>query len=221
MVNSLALIPTRNRPGDLADCVKAIGSQVDKVIVVDNRSDPPVRPEDHGDNVWVLYCPDDPPNISRLWNAGLQVAASYTNGEPHSVAVLNDDCVVPAGWFEAVDCAMRGFGAVAGSSDPHGQLGELLIHHQPGPVDLRWRLCGYAFVLAGEVGLRADESLAWFYGDDDLDWRARQAGGVVIVPGFPVEHRWPNAQTNARPELVAQTGRDRARFAAKWGRTPW
>jgi hypothetical protein len=63
--------------------------------------------------------------------------------------------------------------------------------------------------------------MAWWYGDDDLDWEAREKGGALLVPGIPVEHRDPNGAMRDRPELHAQAGRDRATFKAKWGRTPW
>jgi glycosyl transferase family 2 len=219
VVKRYAVIPTRSRPGDLADSVKAINTQVDRVFIVDNLSDPPVRGLDHPANTRVICHPDDPPNLSALWNVGLDLAASYADGEPYDVAVLNDDCIVPEGWLEAVAGPMRELGAAAGSSDQFGQLGEPLVHRRPGPVDLRWRLCGYAFVLRGETGLRADEELAWWYGDDALDWSARRLGGTVIVPFFPVEHRHPNGSTVGA--LAEQAGRDRATFIAKWGMTPW
>jgi GT2 family glycosyltransferase len=222
VVDRYCVIPTRDRPDDLRDCVAAVAPQVDKVFVVDNLSRPPVMGADHPANVRVICNQDDPPNLSRLWNLGLELAASYANGDPYFVAVLNDDSVVPEGWLDAVVAAMEETGAAAGCSDPSGLLAEPLVHHQPGPVDLRFRLAGFAFVLRGDLGLRADERLAWWEGDTDLDWKARQAGGVVLVPFFPVEHRHPDEQTNARPELAVQAGRDRETFRKLWGGlVPW
>jgi GT2 family glycosyltransferase len=156
-----------------------------------------------------------------MWNLGYSVAASYANGEPHYVATINDDAIVPPGWLDAVTAAMEETGAAAGCSDPSGLLAEPLVHHRPGPVDLRFRLAGWAFVLRGDLGLRADEAMRIWYSDDDIAWQAATLGGVVLVPGYPVEHRHPNEQINARPELVEQTGRDRATFTAKWGQAPF
>jgi GT2 family glycosyltransferase len=215
-----AVIPTRNRPDDLRDAVSAIRDQVDEVIVVDNGSQPPVR-----EGTIIIDCDDDPPNISHLWNLGIEAGSNLaTPLRPEIewfVAVINDDCVVPPGWVDAVVSAMQATGSAAGCSDVHGVLTS--PYHKVNMLagDLSRRLCGFAFVLRGSSGLRFDESLQWWYSDDDMDWRAQQSGGVVIVPGFKVEHRWPNAQMNARPELSEQAGVDRATFVAKWGRQPW
>jgi GT2 family glycosyltransferase len=219
MVRRYAVIPTRDRPADLADSVKAISPQVDRVFVVDNRSDPPVWGASLAVNTRVVCSPDDPPNLSRLWNLGLDLAASYADGDPFDVAVLNDDAVVPDGWLEIVAGMMRRRGAAAACSDPSGTLREPLVHTTPGPVDLRLRLAGWAFVLRGELGLRADESMAWWFADDDLAWRAAELGGVLLVPGLPVSHRHPNESTVG--VLAEQAGRDRVTFEAKWGRAPW
>jgi GT2 family glycosyltransferase len=216
----LATVPTRDRHADLADCLKAIGRQVDMVIVVDTGSTPPIKAEDYGPNVRVLYTDPEPVNLSRWWNLGAEVAASYAGGEPFDLAYVNDDAVVPDGWLEAVAAAMREHGGAAGCS-----AGDLisapLVHREPGPVDVWLRLAGHAFVLRGEVGLRADERFRWWFGDSDLDMKARLSGGTVIVPGYPVEHRHPNEQMMARPELMAQTRRDETAFREKWGSLPY
>jgi hypothetical protein len=96
-----------------------------------------------------------------------------------------------------------------------------ILHTQAAPVPLSQRITGYAFMLRGEAGLRADESLVWWAGDDDLGLQAQAAGGALLVPGIPVEHRAPDVQTNASPVLTAQAGRDMDTFVAKWGVRPW
>jgi hypothetical protein len=82
-------------------------------------------------------------------------------------------------------------------------------------------MIGYAFALRGSAGLFADEDLCWWWGDSDLDWRARGAGGVtsVHVPGLV--HHDPNGYTNRCVELSTQAGRDRETFRAKHGFLPW
>ena len=80
-------------------------------------------------------------------------------------------------------------------------------------------MTGWAFMLAGEKGITADERLVWWFGDDDLDWKSRQAGGTLRIPGYPVQNRFPNGQhTGEREE---QASRDRATFESIWGRAPW
>lgn len=222
MTATAAIILTHNRPALLRQTVDAIGQQVDRILVVDNASDPPVRPADlpgPAESLWILVVPDQPPNLAALWNAGLGTLRDEGD-DPAYVAVLCDDAEPPAGWFAAVTEAMTATGAVVGCSNPWGQ------DHGPqvklGPDrDIMGRMPGWAFVLDTRAGLRADESMAWWWCDTDLDWQARAAGGMVMIGGFPVPNHRPNEYTNAKPELAARAGVDGQAFVAKWGFAPW
>lgn len=218
-----AVIPTRDRHDLLADCISSIVDQVDSVLIIDNLSDPPIDPQPWHGKVGVISVPIDPPNISTLWNVGLSLAdaqAHRAGAGQWDIAVLNSDVTVPPGWVERLSAAMRTSTAVLAYPDQHGGTRQIL-HMDPEPIDLRQRITGYAYLLRGETGLRLDEELAWWYGDDDLDWRAREQGGALLVPGLAVEHRCPNGSMYERPELGEQAGRDRETFQRKWGRTPW
>jgi hypothetical protein len=218
-----AVIPTRNRHDLLADCINSVVDQVDRVIVIDNLSEPPIDPGPWHGKVGVVSLPIDPPNISTLWNVGLSLAdaqAHRCGAERWDIAVLNSDVVVPAGWVEILSAAMRSTTAVLAYPDQHGGARQVL-HTRAEPIDLRQRITGYAYLLRGEAGLRLDESMAWWFSDDSLDWEAREKGGALLVPGIAVEHRCPNGSMYERPELQEQAGRDRETFARKWGRTPW
>jgi GT2 family glycosyltransferase len=218
-----AVIPTRDRHDLLADCIHSIIDQVDTVIVVDNLSQPPIDPDPWHGSISVVTAPLDPPNISTLWNIGLALAdaAAHQAGAGRwDIAVLNSDVTVPRGWIDGLSTAMRSGPAALAYPDQHGGRRQIL-HTKAGPVDLRQRITGFAYLLRGEVGLRLDESLAWWFGDDDIDWRARQQGGALLVPGLAVEHRCPNGSMYERPELHEQAARDRETFNQKWGQTPW
>jgi hypothetical protein len=218
-----AVIPTRDRHDMLADCINSVVDQVDRVIVIDNLSDPPIDPEPWHGKVGVVAIPIDPPNISTLWNVGLALADASAHAEHADrwdIAVLNSDVTVPAGWIDGLSSAMRSGPAVLAYPDQHGGRRQIL-HTRAEPVDLRTRITGYAYLLRGEAGLRLDESMAWWFSDDSLDWEAREKGGALLVPGLAVEHRCPNGSMYERPELKTQAGRDRETFKAKWGRTPW
>jgi hypothetical protein len=115
---------------------------------------------------------------------------------------------------------MRTTAAILAYPDQHKGHRQIL-HTRAEPIPLTQRITGFAYMLRGEAGLRLDESIAWWYSDDDLDWTARERGGALLVPGLGVEHRDPNGSTNARRELQEQAARDRQTFANKWGRTPW
>jgi len=213
-----AVVPTRDRPGDFRDCVAALAPQVDMVAVVAHHpglTDEVAQQyvweacEEHWPKVAVLPYREDPPNISRMWNHGLDYcsnAAVYSDWEHQRdefwVAVLNDDAVVPPGWLDRVVSAMEASGAAAGS------------HRQPGMA--AGKMAGHAFVLRGSTRLRADVQFQWWYGDDDLQRRAGEAGGVALVPGLEVEHRHPNGTTVG--ELARVAGEDMLRYERKW---PW
>lgn len=218
-----AVIPARNRHDLLADCINSVVDQVDSVLVVDNLSTPPIDPEPWHGKVGAVSVPIDPPNISTLWNVGISLAdaqAHRVGAARWDIAVLNSDTVIPTGWMGHLSTAMRSTTAVLAYPDQHGGTQQIL-HTRAAPIDLRQRITGYAYMLRGEAGLRLDESMVWWASDDDIDWRAREQGGALLVPGLAVEHRCPNVSTNERPELQAQAGRDMETFEKKWGKRPW
>lgn len=221
-----AVVPTRDRHQMLADCVDSVVEQVDAVYIIDNGSVPAIDPDrwlHRTAFVGSAQVDLDPPNISRLWNIGLALAqyaaVGMADAEEWDIVVLNSDVVVPPGWVDGLSAAMRATPAVLAYPDQCGG-GEQILHTRAEPVPLTQRITGYAYMLRGEAWLRLDESMAWWYSDDDLDWTARERGGALLVPGLAVEHRDPNGSTNARPELQAQAARDRETFIAKWGRAP-
>lgn len=218
-MNRFAVIPTRgDRDEELRRCVQAITPQVDRVIVVDN-SDNGVYFDDLKVPTYdVVYHAEQPPNLSRLWNLGLQRAEELENHihVDWEIAVLNDDAIVPPFFFEQLSTAMRSAGAAAGS---YCGGGGPWLHTQPGVTPLSQRLCGWAFMLNGGRGLRADERLRWWCGDNDLDMQARLKGGTLVLPGDPVQHLYPDQST--RGVLAEQTALDMMAFVEIWGFRPW
>lgn len=212
-----AVIPTRDRPDELHDLLGDLAGQA-KVVVVDTGHNPWLL----GKVEAVVKVDRDPANISRWWNAGLAEVARQERGN-YEVAILNDDLRIPDGTLTKLSNALRENKCAAAFPDSQGILaaGDVSVLTEAVPHNLHHRMTGYCFMLAGELKLRADESLAWWYGDDDLEWRAAQAGGVVRVGGLPISHLHPSESTNYDPELFAQAGRDRHTFVAKWGTPPW
>lgn len=223
-----AIIATRDRPAELAAVVNALHAQGATIVVVDNGSDPPATPPiDHGTGGPLPAAPtvivdfEQPPNLSRLWNLALGEVEDQARRQGLTrwdVAVVNDDAVIPAGWYDACASLMRETAAAAACSDPHGRLTAPLLKTAP-DNDVFTRLCGWAFILRGEQGLRFDEAMRWWWSDSDMDLQARRAGGMVIIPGYPVGNTHANSTTVG--ELAAQAGRDRETFAAKHGSVPW
>jgi len=94
-----------------------------------------------------------------------------------------------------------------------------VFHTHVGPVPLQTRLQGFAFILPGEQGLRANEDLRWYFSDDWIDWEARRRGGMVMIPHMNVTHLYPNQQMT--PELQVFCAEDAAKFHALYGQMPW
>ena len=221
MVPSYAIIPTANRPQVALQAIDAIRKQVDVVYVVDNGDNEPLILDDYSNCYVIQYDKQGQvPNLSLYWNIALDLIAMDTRrmgAEQWDVAILNDDAIVPDGWFQAVSTAMRENGCAAGSSC--GQGPTFTIHRTPGPVSIMTRMYGPAFVVAGEKGLRGNEELKWYYTDDYMDWESRKLGGMIQIPGFIVNHLHPNAQVSH--EIQVQISNDTNKFHEIYGVMPW
>ncbi|MEV8439137.1 glycosyltransferase [Actinosynnema sp. NPDC051121] len=228
-METYVVVPTHNRPDELRTLLVSLNMPGDRVLVIDNASTPPIGPGSWGQrfagdvviDAHVVRDLEQPPNLARLWNLGIDWATQRAEGREHAVAILNDDLVLPPLFLDYMVGALRETGAAVAFPDQHGRQRGLLHRTVPGPVPLAERMTGYAFVLRGGIGLRADERLRWWFGDDDLEWQALERGGTVLVGGITVQHLHPDESTRARPELEEQTRRDRQEFIAKWGTEPW
>jgi hypothetical protein len=230
-----AVIPTNGREC-VNQCLDAILPQVDFVVLVENGEPVPAR-----DRVYKFWVPPDTGiNISAWWSYGLDEvrwrvnpvrmrSGPETGGESTltrflrverrrwDVAVLNDDAIVPEGWFDAVAIKMREMKAAAASSCAHTAMP--ILYTKPGPVDLFRRMNGFAFILRGELDIRPEKRLTWYCSDDHMDWLARGLGGVVVVPGFPINHLYPNGQVTE--QIQRQIAEDMQEFVNIWGQRPW
>lgn len=243
MIPRLAVVPTHNRPAELARLLEAISPQCDAVFVVDNASTPPVpecwrggpvpmlrgrRDPETGmffrPHITVIRDEEQPPNLSRLWNVGLDAAqklawADAVEPEPYDVAIFNDDADVPPGWWDIVSGALRAHPTAAVACTPaYAPIPAPVLKTRP-DNDLHSRMTPWAFVTRGEAGMRSDERMRWWWFDTDWDFRARQAGGVLTVPGPIVTNTGANSSTVGA--LAEQAGRDRETFREIWGHNPW
>jgi GT2 family glycosyltransferase len=216
MIPRFAVITTYERPAVALDCVNSVLPDADMVLVVDNGTEQPFPdpPDDRTLTPWmVLRFDEQPVNLSKLWNLGLtwaQEEARRAGYDEWDVAILNDDCIVQEKWFSQVQEAMREGTSVAACSGNHN-----VQIHRPEVVSISMRMTGWAFVVRGESGLRADEQFKWWCGDTDLDWQARLAGGMRMIPIGEVTNRFPNGYTWG--DRMVQTGIDHEAFIAKWG----
>lgn len=187
--------PTRNRSDLFAEAVAAIRPQVDKVITVTHGSfasdyAAPLVDEAAEWNGEV--------NISSMWSAGLDLADKVANGAAYDVAVINDDAIVEPTWFTRLAEAMHAAGA-AGASGSR-QEGKLAT------------MSGYAFLLDGTKGIRADERMRWWFSDDAIQSACTAVGGCVIVNGVGAVNKCADFEIRADPTLRVWAQEDRQVF---------
>ena len=231
MIPRYVVVPTHNRPNEIKRLVESLVGQCHRVIIIDNASDIEVSRKNFDIpkvlKTTIIQIDEQPPNLSRLWNIGLKIAEEdyyYTFCskkcviDTWDVAITNDDAVIPNSWYDYVSENLRASNALAACTDPHDTLKQKIIKTKP-DNDVRNRLCGWAFLLRGESKIRLDEDLRWWWGDTDLDWRARRNGGMMILPSYSVGNTLANSTTIGA--LASQAGVDRKTFAAKWGFNPW
>lgn len=228
-----AIIPTHDRTEQVTALVKSLREQgCDQVVVIDNDTTPVLsklwfRAQCGNIGVTISRYDKRPPelNLSEMWNKGLQLielTAKIMREQAWNVAILNDDAVLPDGWLDYVcnplDIAKRDSAPAVSCTYPYGNVANPLLKTQP-DHNINTRMCPWAFVTRGELRLRADESMKWWYSDTDWDWVACQSGGVLLLPGYTTQNTGANSTTVG--ELAEQAGRDGLTFQAKWGNRPW
>jgi hypothetical protein len=223
-----AVIPSRSRIDDLTALLRVLMPVVDMAVIIDNGYEDRLTAAGLRKSVGLGFGTraalrihrdtEQPPNLSRLWNVGVMIAMETASQlrDMADIAILNDDALPDSDWFPTLAVAMREQGASAACMAPVVQTATML--RQP---DGGWpRLYGPAFMITGEnIGIRADERLRWWAGDNDIDMRARREGGTLIVPGPWVPNRFANQTTTG--ELAEQAGRDRETFREIWGFHAW
>jgi len=156
-----------------------------------------------------------PPNIQRWWSAGIEEAQSRG---ATSVAVVNDDISMTPQTLPALERALFSTGAaIASPSRPEFCTG---LHKRP-LIPYEPRLWGSLWVLRLDSGLRPDPGYVWWYGDNDLDIRARRDHGGVVLVDVEYQHLHPGEGTAASEELRAQTDIDARRFETQYARLLW
>ena len=236
-----AVIPTHNRHDDLAELLGTIPTDVE-VLVIDNASTPSIQDESDTGGVvrdFAIHRDEEqPPNLSRLWNIGIDWAHArhrhaghaptdpikgYVGADEYAVAILNDDVVLPPGFFSYMARELTAHDVDIAFP---GSVGLLCYANKDKPFPgVGLRLTGWCFVVRGSSGLRADESLRWWCGDDDLQAQAVRNGRGTVAVQLPVDmakgllHKHPDESTTG--VLREQTEKDMATFVDKWGQRPW
>ena len=198
-------VPTAGARPELLDAlIFDCGLPRDHIVIV------ATRPDIELPNGVIVIEDLEPPNIQRWWRRGIEEAVR--RGATR-VAVLNDDIRLAADTLPALQEALERTGAVIASpSRPEFRTGlhkGRLIPYEP-------RLWGSLWVVKADVGLRPDERYVWWYGDNDLDIRARRDHGGVVLVDVEYEHLHPSEGTSSNSVLMAQTDLDARTFEAQY-----
>jgi len=192
-------LPTRgSHPQLLNNLVKDCGISPEDIIIV--RTAPTELPpdvqviDDHGEI-----------NIHRWWNKGIMEAA--TRGADY-VAVLNDDLEVGSEAVKQLAHFAQATGAVIATPGE-----SLKVHRNRFPLNRI--VVGSIWLLKVDSDLRPDESFNWWFGDDDLDIRARRSRhGIVTVP-VDYTHMHASQATDTSPVLQSLIDKDHSTFKKK------
>ena len=194
----------------------------DAIFVMDNGADTDPYCHDHPA---VHVIPAAGHNIHRMWNDGV---AAATAGAPRcNIAILNNDLAIGPGFLAGLARELRLVDrclAVSPNYDARPGTG-----FQPvsgicaNRYDGTGGLAGFAFMIPGEMFAAGfppfDETLAWWYGDNDFVLQVEAHGGVYgIARDVTCEHIDGGSQTARDVDLTARIAADRATFQAKWGR---
>jgi hypothetical protein len=149
-------------------------------------------------------------NIQRWWSRGIEHAERF--GAKH-VAVVNDDVSLDRETLPLLSQALTSTGAAIASPSRkpfrNGLHKGRLVPYEP-------RLWGSLWMLNVASGLRPNQTYRWWYGDNDLDIRARKRfGGVVLVP-VTFEHHHPGEQTGQLTDLQTLTDQDARLFEMQY-----
>jgi glycosyltransferase involved in cell wall biosynthesis len=212
------VIPTRDRPAQLARCVASVGAEHELVVVDDGSRDRAAIAEAAGP-ARVIRTPGIGPAAAR--NLGARAATGEV------ICFIDDDCEAAPGWAAVLAEAAATAGAAAGRTvSPPGapasvRASQAIVEH----VTLESRRpdgrlgfapsCNLAVVRDAIARLPFDESFPFAAGED-RDWSARAtAAGLapVYVPGAVVVHRQTLGAAGFASQQYAY-GRGAARFRA-------
>jgi hypothetical protein len=219
MVNVWAVACTHRPDIEAMNKTVALMGLGKKTIVVANGENPPTP--DEIPEARVLIDREPVYNMPRWWNKGLDYVHEQNRGKNYEVFIFGSDTMAEHSVVIRLAEVLREQDVAATCPDRYGVIpaGGVVFEDRLERIrDMRYRMTGYAFVLRGELELRADPKFRSWYIDDDLEWQARERGGTAMVGGLRVGH--PLAGSPLSPMLQQWAREDREKFKAKWGDYP-
>lgn len=194
------------------------------LLIFDNGSTDPAMVEWlDGQGVAEVFDAKDADGIHVMWNAGITEALNRHRGLA-DVVFLNNDVSVGHRFLRRLISGLRSqplLMAASGNYDKRPGTGVQPVHGIcANRYDGTGGLAGFAFALRAEwiaSGFRFDETMKWWYGDNDLCLELEKAGAWYgVVTDAVCEHVHGGSQT-ATPDGWAEiVAADREAFEAKW-----
>lgn len=152
------------------------------------------------------------PNIQRWWKRGID--ESVARGAT-AVAVLNDDLDIGPHTLSDLHRALVTTGSTIATPSRQGlKLGvhrRRLIPYDP----VIW---GCLWMLDARTDLRPDPRYVWWYGDNDIDIRARRDYNGIVSCDVQFVHHHPGEGTSQSQALTQQSQRDAQTFEHDYAR---
>lgn len=164
-----------------------------------------------------------PPNVGihRMWNIGIANASKNNH-----IAFINDDVVLESQAIDVLSSFLdrhTNVGLVCPQYDGRS-ISDIAIDVDTtarGRYDGSGGLAGFCMVLGKELALewKFDESLKWWYGDDDIvNWVriTKKKKAMICAMAHCSENNSWTINNDPPPDFVAAAENDRRIFAAKW-----
>lgn len=211
----IALIPTVGEAWQLPTLVdRLLAEGVDQVLLTVNENPPPKLPLMNGPRVAIIPLSG---SIYAGWNFGIRYARANDVGG--WVALLNDDLELAPGALVAAaryiddDPTVAVVGLDYRSDAPEAPTGLRKVSGTFRHDGVH----GCALLVDANKVREVDEDFEWWYGDDDLVFKAEQDGwSVALAEGCRVTHQGEATAVKREWTHMAKI-RDRQRFIEKWG----
>jgi hypothetical protein len=149
----------------------------------------------------------DPPNIQRWWLTGIEEAIRRGAS---AVAVLNDDLRINEATLPTLYTSlMETRASVATPTRPDWGPGLYKSENMHPYTPVIW---GCLWMVNTSTELRPNPKYVWWYGDSDLDIRARRDLEGIVSEDVFYEHVSPGVGTGNSNELTVQTDLDAITF---------
>jgi GT2 family glycosyltransferase len=149
------------------------------------------------------------PNIQRWWNTGI-IFGKQKGAK--AIAVLNDDLKINDYTIQTLITKMLEKNAAIASPSRPKQKSAL---YKSINFPYTEKIVGSIWVLNTKSNIVPDENYVWYYGDVDLDIKARRSKMGLVTAEVFFEHLYPGVGTSNSSFLTKQTHNDARYFKYK------